>query len=162
METSKPELPNWAKALGRVSSGLYILTISGSQGETGMLASWVQQCSFTPPMVSVALKKGRYLLDWLKVGEAFGLNVIPEGNKPLLIHFGKGFEPHEPAFDNVPCELIVGQPPKLVESVAYLVLKVVHHYEAGDHVLVIGEVTDGQLLSEAKPATHSRKSGTHY
>ena len=41
-----------AAALGRVPSGLYILTARHGDAETGMLVSWVQQCSFAPPLVS--------------------------------------------------------------------------------------------------------------
>ena len=42
VDPSKP----LAAALGKVPSGLFILTVGRGQAETGMLASWVQQCSF--------------------------------------------------------------------------------------------------------------------
>src|SRR5258706_383723 len=61
-------LQELALALGRVPSGLFILTVCDGQRETGMLASWVQQCSFEPPQVSVAVKHGRDLLAVLKGG----------------------------------------------------------------------------------------------
>ena len=50
-----------APVLGRVASGIYILTIRNQDQETGMLASWVLQAGFEPPMVTVAVKKGRYV-----------------------------------------------------------------------------------------------------
>ena len=56
------DVPPWAAALGRIPSGLFVLTARNGERETGMLASWVQQCSFTPPCVSVALRKGRELI----------------------------------------------------------------------------------------------------
>ena len=46
-------------ALGRIPSGLFILTVGQGEAETGMLASWVQQCSFDPPRVSVAIQPQR-------------------------------------------------------------------------------------------------------
>ena len=90
-----------AAALGRIPSGLFILTARHEGRETGMLASWVQQCSFDPPQVSVALHKGRTLVEWLTEGADFTLNILPEGGKALVAHFGKGFELDQPAFEGL-------------------------------------------------------------
>src|SRR6266545_4365293 len=81
-----------AAALGRIPSGLFVLTLRHGENETGMLASWVQQCSFDPPQVSVGVNKQRDVLEWLLDGAPFVLNVIPEGGEALVAHFGKGFE----------------------------------------------------------------------
>ncbi|MGH7200022.1 MAG: flavin reductase family protein, partial [Planctomycetaceae bacterium] len=52
--------------LGRTPSGVFILSVSDGDGrETGMLASWVQQAAFDPPMLTVAVNRARYLHDWL-------------------------------------------------------------------------------------------------
>src|SRR5690606_34940172 len=55
--------------LGRVTSGIYILSVGSGDRATGMLTSWVMQAGFDPPMVSVAVKTGRYVCDWLTNGE---------------------------------------------------------------------------------------------
>ena len=47
-----------AAALGRIASGIFVLTLKRDAVETGMLASWVQQCSFHPPRISVAINPG--------------------------------------------------------------------------------------------------------
>src|SRR5205085_6245954 len=60
-----------AAALGRVPSGLYILTARHGDAETGMLVSWVQQRSFAPPLVSAAIQRGRDILSWLPDGAPF-------------------------------------------------------------------------------------------
>src|SRR5688572_13538584 len=86
-------------ALGRVPSGLFIVTVRHGRRETGMLASWVQQCSFDPPQVSAAFAKDRWVLDWLTDDAALTVNVIGEGEKKLVAHFGKGFTPDAPAFE---------------------------------------------------------------
>src|SRR5437764_15100076 len=86
-------------ALGRIPSGLFVLTARRGDAETGMLASWVQQCSFDPPQVSVALGRGRDLAAWLTDGAPFTLNVLGDGQRKLLSHFGKGFALGEPAFE---------------------------------------------------------------
>jgi flavin reductase (DIM6/NTAB) family NADH-FMN oxidoreductase RutF len=149
-------------ALGRVPSGLFVLTARHGGRETGMLASWVQQCSFDPPQVSAAFAKDRWVLDWLTDGAAFAVNVLPEGEKRLVAHFGKGFGPDEPAFEGVDVRRTGETPPVLAASHAYLDCRVAARYDAGDHVLVIGRVVGGGVQSDAKPATHVRKSGKHY
>lgn len=151
-----------AAALGRIPSGLFVLTARHGERETGMLASWVQQCSFDPPQITVALNKQRDMLEWLAVGTAFVLNVIPEGGKDFVAHFGKGFEPHEAAFDGLDTRRDGETPPVLLASHAYLVCRVVGRCEAGDHVLVIGRVSAGEVLHPGRPMVHVRKSGLKY
>src|SRR5262249_58775319 len=78
--------------LGRTPSGLFILTARGPDGtETGMLASWVQQASFEPPTMTVAVNRKRYIIDWLQTGSVIALSLFGESNKSLLGHFGRGF-----------------------------------------------------------------------
>ncbi|MBN9119594.1 MAG: flavin reductase [Planctomycetes bacterium] len=151
-----------AAALGRVPSGLFVLTAGTGAAETGRLVSWAQQCSFDPPQVSVAVNRSGGALDLLPDGAPFVLNVIPEGGKALIAHFGKGFAPGEPAFDGLEVIREREIPPVLLASHAYLVCRVANRFDAGDHVLVIGRVTAGAVLHDGKPTTHVRKSGLRY
>src|SRR5690242_19432235 len=109
-----------AAALGRIPSGLFVLTVRGGDRETGMLASWVQQCSFDPPQLTVAVRKGRDLLDYLTDVAAFVLYIIPEGGKALIAHFGKGFGHDEPAFDGLEVRRDGELPPARAASHAHL------------------------------------------
>ena len=45
-----------------------------------MLASWVQQAGFDPPAITVAIKKGRYVVDWINDGAPFVVNVLSDEN----------------------------------------------------------------------------------
>lgn len=151
-----------AAALGRIPSGLFVLTAKHGKQETGMLASWVQQCSFDPPQLTAAVRKGRYVLDWLADGASFAVNVLAEGQKVLMGHFGKGFEIGEAAFDGLDVKRAADTSPILLAAHAYLTCRVVGHCDAGDHTLVVGRVLNGEVLHEARPATHVRKNGSHY
>ena len=162
MGDSKDGGDSLAAALGRVPSGLFVLTARDGDRETGMLASWVQQCSFEPPQVTVALRKGRSVLDWLAEGRSFVLNVVPEGGKTLVAHFGKGFESGEPAFEGLEVAREGNIPPVLLASHAYLLCRVVAHLDAGDHTLVLGRVAAGAVLHDGKPTVHVRKNGLKY
>src|SRR5262245_25432893 len=109
-----------AAALGRVPSGLFVLTVARDGQETGMLASWVQQCSFDPPQVSVAVKPDRPVHALLADGAAFAVNVLAAGQTDLLKHFGKGFGPGEPAFAGLDVYASAGGAPVLRAALAHL------------------------------------------
>jgi flavin reductase (DIM6/NTAB) family NADH-FMN oxidoreductase RutF len=149
-------------ALGRVPSGLFVLTARRGAAETGMLASWVQQCSFEPPRVSVALARGRELAAWLVEGAVFTLNILDDTQTDMIVHFGRGFALDQPAFEGLEVERGPEGGPVLTDALAFLECRVVSRCTAGDHDLLIAEVARGRMLSEGQPMVHVRKSGAHY
>ena len=151
-----------AAALGRVVSGIYVLTVKGDQAETGMLASWVQQCSFRPPLITVAVQPNRPIAT-LFTGEAtFTLNVLDDGQTDMIVHFGRGFALADDAFKGLDVQRGGPGGPILAESLAVLECRMVGRHSAGDHDLIIGAVTAGRLLTEGHPMVHIRKNGFHY
>src|SRR5579862_2937488 len=149
-------------ALGRIPSGLFVLTVRHGDAETGMLASWVQQCSFEPPQISVAIKRDRDVWAWLSDGATFTLNILDDSQTDMIGHFGRGFALTEPAFTDLPVERPDGAAPVLTEALAYLVCRVAGRLSAGDHDLLIGQVVGGAMLSDGQPMIHVRKNGSHY
>ncbi len=149
-------------ALGRVPSGLFVVTARQGDRETGMLASWVQQCSFDPPLVSLAVQPARYLATLLPDGAAFVVNILAHGQKELFKHFGKGFGPDEPAFAGLDLDRTPEGVPVLRAALAHLDCRVAGRCPAGDHELLIGRIVAGRLHDDATPAVHVRKSGMRY
>jgi len=141
---------------------LFVLTARRGEAETGMLASWVQQCSFEPPRVSVALAGGREVGAWLTVGAAFTLNILDDTQTDMIVHFGRGFALGQPAFEGLESERCPEGGPVLTEALACLECRIVARHPAGDHDLLIAEVVRGRMLSEGQPMVHVRKSGAHY
>jgi flavin reductase (DIM6/NTAB) family NADH-FMN oxidoreductase RutF len=127
-----------------------------------MLASWVQQCSFEPPQISLALKPDRDLARWLTPDAGFTLNILDHTQTDMIAHFGRGFKAGEEAFAGLEIDHLEHAGPVLVEGVAFLECRVVARHAAGDHDLVIGRVVRGQLLSDGEPMVHVRRSGMHY
>jgi len=148
--------------LGRVVSGIYILTAGAGDRATGMLASWVMQAGFEPPMVSVAVKSGRYLGDWITDGEPFVLNIVAEKQLDLLKHFGKGFEPDEAAFEGLNIGRCPRGVPILEDCLGHLECEPVSHVDSGDHRIFLARVVRGALRNDASPMVHIRKSGGTY
>lgn len=151
-----------AAAVGRIPSGLFIVTMRHGDAETGMLASWVQQCSFEPLQVSVAIRQGRPANAWLTPGASFAINILEEDQPDLLVHFGKGFALDQPAFAGLDVRRSPDGAPVLCDALAYLDCRVAERYPAGDHDLIVGRVVGGRVQCEGRPMVHVRKNGAHY
>ncbi|MBM4067466.1 MAG: flavin reductase [Planctomycetes bacterium] len=149
-------------ALGRVPSGLFVLTIARSDVETGMLASWVQQCSFEPPLLSVAIQRGRDISALLTAGAVFTLNILDDSQTDMIAHFGKGPAKGEPIFNGLEVLRGEGSGPVLNEALGFVNCVVTGKFPAGDHDLVIAQVIAGRLLNDGQPMVHVRKSASHY
>jgi flavin reductase (DIM6/NTAB) family NADH-FMN oxidoreductase RutF len=149
--------------LGRMPSGIFILTVGVGERATGMLSSWVMQAGFEPPMVSVGVKLGRYVCDWLGEGQPFVLNLVGESQTQFLKHFGKGFEPGVAAFEGLAITHCPRGVPILSEAVGHLECEPVRHVDSGDHRIFLANVVRGKLHdADAKPMIHIRKSGSGY
>jgi len=164
--TNDPTTQAIGAVLGRVPSGVFILTASDGQGkETGMLASWVQQAGFEPPCVTVAVNQERYLHDWLQQQPHVVLNLVGEGQFEWLKHFGKGFEPDEAAFEDLDIERTSQGTAILSGALGYLSGKISGQVATGDHTVYVVQIETAQLnaeLSEVKPMVHIRKDGFRY
>jgi flavin reductase (DIM6/NTAB) family NADH-FMN oxidoreductase RutF len=159
---SAAEAKHLTGALGRIPSGLFILTLQRDEIETGMLASWVQQCSFTPPGISVAIQPGRAIAGLLTVGSQFTLNLLDDTQTDMIAHFGRGFQLRQPAFEGLAVTRGESNGPILQEAHAFLTCRVSGRHSAGDHDLFVAEVVDGRTLNDGQPMVHLRKSGAHY
>jgi flavin reductase (DIM6/NTAB) family NADH-FMN oxidoreductase RutF len=148
-------------ALALVPSGCSILTCAADGESTGMLASWVQQAAFEPPMVTVAVKRGRPIVELIERRGRFTLNLLGEHPFKLLKHFARGFAPEEPAFADLETE-VTDYGVELAEAAGVLACRVVSRAEAGDHHVYVAEVVSGRVLSTSKPYVHVRKSGFAY
>jgi len=151
----------WAPALGRLASGIFIVTVRNGAAKTGMLASWVQQCSFDPPQISMAIQKSRPVYEWLTEETPFVVNIVGEGQSQFLRHFGKGFDLNEDAFQGIAID-DQASGPILLDALAYLECRVLQRIAAGDHDLVIARVVAGKVQQEGKPFIHVRKNGLNY
>jgi len=151
-----------AAALGRIPSGLFVVTVRRGGDETGMLASWVQQCSFEPPQLTVCVRRDRTVNDWLTPETPFTVNILARDGKDLVGHFGRGFEAGEPAFEGVAVERGDGGPPVLRAALAYVECRVAQRVAVGDHDLIVGRVVGGRVLDDGHPWVHVRKNGLRY
>ena len=177
--------PEVAKALARVSGGLYIVTAAhsnagGEGGEGGenvnaasargaMVASWVAQASFEPRLgLTVAVAKDRAIESLMQVGDRFVLNCLSEGKEQRLMrHFLQRFPPGADRFAGVewqPSPSGSGVPVLSGGDVAAFVeCEVVSRLETPDHFVTYAQAVEGGVADpDARTAVHRRKVANYY
>jgi 3-hydroxy-9,10-secoandrosta-1,3,5(10)-triene-9,17-dione monooxygenase reductase component len=153
-----------AVAVGHIPSGLFIVTVSDSSGLIdGYLASWVQQVSFSPLLISLAIKPGRPAYDLIKEGHIFSVNIVGEHEKSYLKHFWKGYDPNSNPFKELNTLTTELGGVLLKDAKSSLECRLVSAILPGDHEVIIAEVLASHIHSEeAKSMVHLRKSGLNY
>lgn len=153
---------NKGRAMGRVASGVHIVTLTRDGVRDGMLTSWLGQAGFEPLMLTFAVNKSRHILSSFTKGSSLIVNVLSKGNMDIFKNFAK---PHTDGLDRFADLKVedIAHGPVLTESVAYMGCKVESTAEAGDHVMVIASVDEGAVLNpDAEPMVHLRKNGYQY
>jgi flavin reductase (DIM6/NTAB) family NADH-FMN oxidoreductase RutF len=158
-----PELKEQlGRALGRIASGVFVTTMERNGVKDGMLATWISQASFDPPMISVAVRNGRPTLHALSEGSSFVVNVLSKDNKDIFKNFAKPDMTSDERFAGIDVLPSNDHGPVFTQSIAFLNCVVKKHLETGDHTLVVAEVVGGAILNEHEPMVHLRKSGFQY
>jgi len=150
-----------ARALAKIPSGTSVATATHDGKSTGMLASWIQQVAFEPPMLCLAVKKGRPIESLIDQGGTFVLNLIGQEQTGIFQHFSRAIAPSESAFGPLAVEYRQAGP-VLTECIGHLACRVTAKHEAGDHFVYLAEVTAGTAEADAKPHIHVRNTGRSY
>ncbi len=150
------------KALGRVPSGLFVVTAKHKDQEDAVLASWVNQCSFDPPALTVALGVTRQARLVVEASQAFIVNVLGKNSNDLMKHFFKVPVPGVSVFDGLKVSKGFHGIKVLSDAVAYVECELREQNAFGDHVVYVGEIVSGKMLKGGDPYFHVRDSGFNY
>jgi flavin reductase (DIM6/NTAB) family NADH-FMN oxidoreductase RutF len=164
MTPSQERDPVIGRALGKIPSGVYILTARSPDGDaTAMLASWVQQAAFVPLCVSVAMAKDRPAYEVVKRAGLFVLSVLPKDDAILMKRYARGVKPGEDPFAGVNTNTTPTGQTYLADALAWIECRLGRTLAFdGDHDILIGQVTAAQVIKEGQPFTHVRGSAYHY
>jgi 3-hydroxy-9,10-secoandrosta-1,3,5(10)-triene-9,17-dione monooxygenase reductase component len=155
--------PPLSRALGRIPSGLFVVTTVANGGPLGFLGSFVQQVGFAPPTVAVAVAAGREHLAAMRASKCFGVSVLDTASKHAMPPFFGKLPPGKSSpFEVLAHRVSAHGPTVLTDALAWFVCRVTGEHAVGDHVVVFGEVVEGELLREGDPSVHLRKNGLSY
>jgi flavin reductase (DIM6/NTAB) family NADH-FMN oxidoreductase RutF len=158
----QPDLSPLARALGRIPSGLYIVTTRAGGRPSGFLGSLVMQLGFEPPVVGVAIGRDRPHLAEIRASGLFALSILDPASRPVIGSFLKRLPEGQSPFDGITLFDAPSGAPVLADALAWLDCRVAGEHALPDHVVVFGEVRAGALLREGDPSVHLRKNGLGY
>ncbi|HOX28000.1 MAG TPA: flavin reductase family protein [bacterium] len=139
------------EVLTKITNGIYALGVKAGAVRNEMIASWVMQVSFEPPLVAVAVHKTRFTHGLLLEAGEFTLSILG-GEQAGIVNQLKGAkEVTENTIGGVEVETASNGAPVLKDCVGYVELKIVRSVENGDHTLFIGEVTRAKIVSGGAP-----------
>lgn len=150
------------KAIGKLSSGVYIVTLGSGSEKQGMLATWIIQAAFEPPMLSMSVKKEREILKQLSKGSRFCVNTLSKKNMDVFKAFARPHKDGEDRFAELALSEKSAVGPVFAEAISYMECSVAELVEAGDHIIVLAEIKGGEQLNEDEPMLHTRKNGFQY
>jgi len=154
-------------AMGRLPSGLFVLSAAVDDKRMGIVVSFVQQACLNPPMVTVAIAKGRPIMPLISESRQFCLCQLAEDDRLMVRKFAKFNDAAVTEDPFLGYELMQGVLPHLPilkNSMAYLECELVSHMDIeGDHDLFVGAVRGGALRKDkAPPHIRLRDSGQDY
>ena len=110
----------------------------------GMTASSFASVSLAPPLVLVCLDKSSRTLALVSETKSFAVNVLGAGQEAASRAFA---EPGLKPFASMPHRLGRNGAPVLDDAIAVLECTTSRVFEAGDHEVVLGEVTEASASS---------------
>ena len=142
--------------LQNISYGLYLLSAKENGKDNACIINTAVQVA-NGPKISVSVAKGGLTHDMIKNTGEFNISMIStEADFDLFRHFGMQsgrnvdkFRDCQPQFSDNGLYYMTSK------ANAYMSVKVEEIIDIGSHTLFIGEMTDGDIISDAAPCTYA-------
>lgn len=127
-------------AFGSFATGVTIITtVPDGRAPIGVTANSFSSVSLDPPLVLWSLDKSSDTLDIFDRAESFAINILSQDQQDLSNHCAKQ---GDHSLDHVEWRVAETGAPILAGTVGHFDCKVHARHEAGDHIIMIGEVVD--------------------
>lgn len=142
----------YRQAMGRVVTGVMVLTTKDERHDHAMTVNSVASVSLEPPLLLAALHNEARSLEALQESEVWAINVLPASARALAVRFA---EIGRPVFGQLDRVAFMRSP----EGVALLDGATTRFhcrtwttYPGGDHTICVGQVLRVDLPTEIGPA----------
>jgi flavin reductase (DIM6/NTAB) family NADH-FMN oxidoreductase RutF len=126
--------------MAHLPTGVTIVSAPGPSGPAGATANAVISVSLEPPLMLASLDRGTRTLAAVREAEAFGISVLRAEHAQLARSFASR-APHTEKWREIPSTERAGVP-ILDEALAWVACGLRESHDAGDHVLLLGDVRD--------------------
>jgi flavin reductase (DIM6/NTAB) family NADH-FMN oxidoreductase RutF len=141
-------------ALGNFPTGVAVVTAAGDDGALfGVTVSSFNSVSLNPPLVLFSLSRQLLSLEGILRAEAFAINFLRDDQEHLSARFAIALTDKW-----LGVEFRFGHTgsPILIPALAVLECRPYAQYDGGDHVIVVGRVTDVEADSARRPLVFFR------
>lgn len=130
-----------APALGVESSISFAMASQFEDSHAVIVVKRVQLCCVEPPMVAVAIRKGRRIEPIIRDSRAFSLSRLDPADTYTYRKLRSADEHEDDPLALIATDTIVSGAPCLINTTSVIDCEVVRHFDLeGDHELYIGEV----------------------
>jgi len=139
-----------------LTQGVYVVGVVEDGLHNAFTASSVMQVSMQPPMLALAVNPDNVSYHMLVAGGIFAVTVLQCDQGGLANLLGNRSGRDENKLRALPWHTSPYGAPVLNEGLSYFDCRVVAKHPAGDHVVVMAEVTGGDFLQpHARPLLYS-------
>ncbi len=139
-ELNKPHSENFRSVLGRLPTGVVVVTGGEREHPSGLVVGSFMSVSLVPPLVAVCVARTSTSWPAIEAAGVFCANVLAEGQEDLARRFAvSGGD----KFAGIGWSAAPATGSPLLDDVAaWIDCRIYERYEAGDHWLVLGEVLE--------------------
>ncbi|MER3523109.1 MAG: hypothetical protein C4326_03355 [Ignavibacteria bacterium] len=147
--------------LRKIPYGLFIVATASRERSAAIIANWITQVSFKPPLIAIALENDSNILHLLEESRSFSINTLPSGSVAQAKRYLKSLRGDENKVSLNDFTLTDRGIPYLTGAADVLMCSVVSRLRTGDHLLCVGEIIEWHSRSSDAILT-LRESGLRY
>lgn len=125
-------------ALGRFATGVTVVTAQTAEGPVGITANSFASVSLDPPLVLWSPARASSRFPVFAAAEHFAIHVLGQEHRDLAAHFVR----HGRDFAGIAVRPGPGGAPLIEDCLARFACRAVARHDAGDHLIVVGEVLE--------------------
>ncbi len=152
------------KVLRLFTYGMYAVTAQHENRRGVFLANWLSQCSFEPPMLMLAAEKDSATCQLIRASGLFAVHVLATGQREFAGMLGKASRTNPRKLDAARWQpSALTQNPILQDTLGYVECRVTGQSDAGDSIVVVGEIIAAELFNhELAPLTMQETGFKHF
>ncbi len=141
----------YRKIIGSFATGVTVVTTNVDGNYHGFTANAVTSVSLDPILLLVCVDKNARALEELRQATAFGVSILGESQEGISNTFATRGDPEGGTLRGLEFSQGETGAPLVGGAIAQLECEMGEHFEGGDHIIVMGKVVGGEILSDEGP-----------
>jgi 3-hydroxy-9,10-secoandrosta-1,3,5(10)-triene-9,17-dione monooxygenase reductase component len=143
-----PDPRSFRDALGRFATGVALITAAPDGKPAGLIVNSLASVSLEPPLVSFSPSRSSLTWSQMRRTGRFGVNLLGKQHEQFAM---RATPPGADRFAGLDWEPGRGGTPLLTDALATLECEIIAEHPAGDHWIVVGQVSDLRISPRRDP-----------